>query len=347
MGPSDQSGIIVYSASHSTSDRTDTIETLRHALVLVALLSHPACARTLEVGPDQGYRTLAAAIAAAGAGDRVLLAAGHYAECAVLAQDGLILEGAGAATVIEGVACQSKAALVVTGADITVSRLTLAGIRVPNGNGAGIRAEGRNLTVDRVRFEDNEEGILSGPSPLSTITVRDSEFLRNGACAPDCAHAIYAGRIRLLRVERSRFFETRVAHHIKSRAASTEVIDCDLQDGAAGSSSYQIELPNGGALLAGGNRIEKGPLSSNPHTAISLGAEGVSQPPGPILIERNSLAVDGPYQTVFVRNLTPTPAGVSDGFGGARQRAIERCQRLFGHVPIASPHFAKPTVALR
>ena len=277
-------------------------------LLLFLMAATPAGARTLQAGPGQPYPGLASAVAAAADGDRVRLAPGHYRECAVLARDSLTLEGSGPGVVIEGVACQGKAALVATGADITVRDITLQHIRVPAGNGAGIRAEGRNLTVERVRFIDNEEGILSGPSPQSTITVGDSTFIGNGACAPDCAHAIYAGHIHRLRVERSRFFETRTAHHIKSRAALTEVVDCDLEDGPHGTSSYQIELPNGGGLLARGNRIEKGALSSNPHTVISLGAEGVSEPAAPILIERNSFTLDGPLQTVFVRNLTSTPA---------------------------------------
>ena len=50
------------------------------------------------------------------------------------------------------------------------------------------------------------------------------------------------------------------------------------RDGADGTSSYEIEAPNGGALMVRGNRIEKGPKTGNQETAISIGAEGVTQP---------------------------------------------------------------------
>ena len=45
-----------------------------------------------------------------------------------------------------------------------------------------IRQEGRNLTIERVRFIDNENGILGGPSPDSTVIIRNSVFERNGVC---------------------------------------------------------------------------------------------------------------------------------------------------------------------
>lgn len=277
-------------------------------LALAFALATPAAARTLLVGGPGAYPTLAAAASAARPHDTIRLSAGIYHECAVLAQDGLVLEGAGiGASVIAGVACEDKAALVTRGAGITVRDLTLASVHVPAGNGAGIRAEGADLVVAHVRFTENENGILSAPRAGSTITVSDSEFLRNGACAADCAHAIYAGHIARLVVLRSRFEGTRVAHAIKSRAAATEVIGCTIADGAGGTGSYMIELPNGGGLLARDNLFEKGPLSSNPDV-ISIGAEGASEPAGPVVVEGNRLRVAGTLHFVFVHNRTTTPA---------------------------------------
>jgi hypothetical protein len=88
------------------------------------------------------------------------------------------------------------------------------------------------------------------------------------------------------------------------------VIDCELIDGDSGTSSYQIDLPNGGALLARGNRIQKGPRSDNPKSVIILGEEGATLPPGEILIEDNILTVDGLSDVVFVRNNTPVAANL-------------------------------------
>ena len=113
-----------------------------------------------------------------------------------------------------------------------------------------------------------------------------------------CAHGIYASNLDLLRVERTKFFETRQAHHIKSRARRTEVIDCDLQDGPNGTSSYEIEVPNGGSVVVRGSTIEKGPKAENHTGAIVIGMEGVTQPTREIIVEDNNFRVDGGYPLV-------------------------------------------------
>ncbi len=278
----------------------------------LALMGH-AAADVLEVGQGKPYRLLSAAVQAAQSGDHIRIAPGRYADCAAIVQDDLVIEGTGPASevVVDGVACEGKAALVTKGARITVRDLTLTHILVPSGNGAGIRPEGADLLVERVRFIANENGILAAPNPASTIIVRDSEFVRNGACNPLCEHGIYVNALTLLRVEHSRFFETMIGHHIKSRAARTEVIDCDLADGTNGRSSYQINVPNGGALVVRGNRIEKGPGTDNPRTVISIGEEDVTQKPGEVTIEDNKVTLVGLAGTVFVRNLGTVPAMLS------------------------------------
>jgi hypothetical protein len=179
---------------------------------------------------------------------------------------------------------------------------------VPDGNGAGIRAEGSSLTVEHVHFINNQDGILTGAPTDATLVVTDSEFVRNGGCLSACAHGIYAGQIALLRVERTRFFETKEAHNIKSRALRTEVIGCDISDGEKGTSSYQVEIPNGGSVVVRDSTIEKGLKSGNHTAAIMIGSEGVTQPTREIVIENNSFRNDGDYPTLFVDNMTATEA---------------------------------------
>jgi hypothetical protein len=296
--------------------------TIRHgariaaASLLAALLSppSPAVARTLEVGTGKAYTLPSEAAAAAADGDRILIAPGEYFDCAVVRANDVVIEGSDPAggAVLTDKTCQGKALLVTAGNGITVRNLTLTRARVPDGNGAGIRAEGASLTVEHVHFINNQEGILTGAPEGSTLLVRDSEFVRDGACDGACAHGIYAGHIALLRVERSRFFETRHAHHIKSRALRTEVIDCDIGDGAQGTSSYLIDIPNGGAVLLRGSKLEKGPHSENHTAAIIIGAEGVTQPTREITVTGNSFRNDGDYPTIFVDNLTATEARLKD-----------------------------------
>ena len=279
-------------------------------VLLFGLAATTAAARTLEVGPGRAYARPSEAAAVAIAGDRIVIAPGEYADCAVLRADHLTLEGSGEAeaTVLAGRTCEGKAILVVAGADITVRRLTLARASVADGNGAGIRAEGPSLVVEDVRFVDNQDGILTGGPDGATLVVRDSAFLRNGACIGGCAHGLYAGHLALLRVERSRFFETREAHHVKSRARRTEILGCDIADGAAGTASYLVELPNGGSLVLRDSVLQKGPHSSNRGAAIRIGAEGVTQATAEITVAGNSFRNDGAAVTVFVDNITATPA---------------------------------------
>jgi hypothetical protein len=111
-----------------------------------------------------------------------------------------------------------------------------------------------------------------------------------------------------VRVERSRFFETRIGHHIKSRARRTEVLDSTIEDGADGTASYLIDIPNGGSLLVRGNTMQKGRKSDNRSAYIMIGAEGVDQPTREIAVENNTVRFDGGYRPAFVVNHTATEA---------------------------------------
>jgi len=281
------------------------------ALGLV-LTGQASIARTLEVGNGKEYKLPSDAIAAAKTGDVVQIQPGEYFDCATVRANRVVIEGMGdpSKVVITDKACGGKGLLITTGNDITVRNLTLTRARVPDNNGAGIRSEAPNLTVDGVRFINNQNGILAGSETPGTLTVRNSLFERNGACigGSGCAHGIYASAVMLLHVEGSTFIGTKSGHHIKSRAQRTEVIDCTITDGPEGTSSYLIEAPNGGTVIIRGNKMEKGPESENRSAAIVIGAEGITQPTREILIDNNVFRNDSGGQTMFVNNLTATEA---------------------------------------
>ncbi len=281
------------------------------ALLAAATLALPAHAATLEVGAGKTYKLPSEAAAAAQDGDRIVIAAGEYFDCAFVRASNLIIEGAAPdTTVITDKVCGGKALLVISGSNVTIRNLTLTRARVPDFNGAGIRAEGGNLTIEHVRFVNNQDGILAAALPGKTITISDSEFIHNGTCegGGGCAHGIYVNDLALLHIERTKFFETRQGHHIKSRAARTEVIGCDIADGAKGTSSYAIDVPNGGSVVMRDNHIQKGPKSENHTAALMIGAEGVTQRTAEIVVERNTFRVDGDYNSYLVNNMTATEA---------------------------------------
>jgi hypothetical protein len=271
-----------------------------------------AQAATLEVGPGKPFAMPSLAIGQAKPGDTVEIAAGEYFDCAVISANGLTIIGLGDGATLTDKTCQGKAILVVAANDITLRNLTLARARVPDENGAGIRAEGVNLTIDHVRFIDNEEGILTVADPHGTIRVLDSVFEHNGRCRRQCAHGIYAGPLDLLDVERTKFLDTREGHHIKSRALRTVLVGNEFRDGETGTSSYLVEIPNGGSLVMRDNLLEKGPRTSNPSAAVMLGSEAETQDTKELLIERNRFINDTGANPVFVMNWTGTDAVLRD-----------------------------------
>jgi pectate lyase len=274
----------------------------------------PAQAETLFVAPRETYKAPSDAARVAKPGDVVKIAPGTYFDCAVWMTDNLTIEGSGPGAVLTDRICQGKAIFVIHADNVTVRNLTFRRARAGDGNGAGIRAEGGNLTVENSRFFNNQSGLMAGDLPNSIITVRNSEFYHNGTCVQSCAHAVYVGHIAQLKIDHSSFFETLVAHHIKSRARSTILTDNHIQDGPDGTASYEIDIPNGGSVVATGNVIEKGPNNQNHKAAIMIGEEGASQPSKELLFKDNQFVNDGPspfyflIRTIFVRNLTSSPA---------------------------------------
>jgi len=282
-----------------------------YALIGSAILgaASSASAAILMVGQDRAFHAPSEAARVVQSGDTVRIAPGTYFDCAVWTTNDVTVEGSGPGVVLADKSCQGKGIFVIYANDVRVKNLTFKGARVPNGNGAGIRAEGGSLTIESSKFIDNEDGILGGIKPGSSIIIRDSEFDHNGTCIQmnGCAHGVYVGHIALLRIERSTFFNTQVAHHIKSRARRTELIDNHIEDGPNGTASFEVDVPNGGALIMVGNWLEKGPKNQNHSAAVIIGEEGVSQLTSELIFKDNVLINDGP-PTVFLKNLTATPA---------------------------------------
>jgi hypothetical protein len=265
----------------------------------------------LEVGPTARFKLPSEAAARARSGDTIHIAPSDYTDCAVIRASGLTIEATGEGATIGDKSCAGKGIFVIDGNDVTVRNITFQHAAVQDQNGAGIRAEGRNLTIARCKFIDNENGILANPAHGSTIRILDSDFSGNGKCEGACAHGIYIGVIDRLEIAHSRFIDQHVGHHIKSRARTTVLIDNDVADGPDGNSSYLIDIPNGGDVLIQGNRLQKGKMSENTGTAVPIGEEGVTNPTNELVIRDNTFVSDLPNETVFVRNGTTTPAMLS------------------------------------
>ena len=270
----------------------------------------------------EGFAIPSEAIAKAKDGDTIRVWPGEYEDCAAIRQNRLLLEGVGPNVVMKNKTCAGKAILIVSGANVTIRGLTLANAKVPNKNGAGIRAEGAALLVENTRFLDNENGLLGANDPKVSIRIADSTFIGNGQCRPTCAHGIYAGHSASLRVERSHFFRQIEGHHIKSRANRTEIVECDIADGPDGTASVLIDIPNGGTVTIEKNELKKGPKALNKRNAIMIGGEGETNPAGPIVVRDNHLTNEGTF-VAFVHNFGASPAVLSGNVFEGSVKSLE------------------------
>jgi len=285
----------------------------------LAVLAMPAAARVLEVGPGQALTTPDQAAAVAKDGDRVVFDPGVYRTCAIWQASHLVIEARQPPptmnqtvmnqTIVTGPTCGDRGLFVFIGDDITVRGITFLHARSSWHTGAGILMEGANLLVQNSQFLDNEDGILAGGPPTSVVRIEYTLFRGNGSCEGACAHALYIGkRIARLEVTGCVFLETHVGHDIKSRARATLVRDSRIESGATGTSSYLIELPNGGDGAILNNQLHKGANSQNKEVAISIGTEDGRNPANELVIRGNRFTSDLPESVRFVRNLTQTPA---------------------------------------
>jgi hypothetical protein len=156
-------------------------------------------------------------------------------------------------------ACEGKASFVVRGRGVTVRDITFTRIRVPDRNGAGIRAEGRDLTIERAHFVNDQIGILAGDVEGSSLIVRDSDFADNGGVGGEAADVL-AGGIALLRVERSRLRDGKPGPSISSRAARTELVGNRIEAAwphpePPSDVPFLIGVLNGGSLVMQDNAI--------------------------------------------------------------------------------------------
>ena len=286
---------------------------------LVLALPMPAAARTWEVGPGRALTSPRQAAALAMDGDVVVFDPGVYRDCAIWQASGLTIEARRPSasvnqtvmtqTVITGPTCGDRGLFVFTGDNITVWGMTFVHARDSWHTGAGILMEGANLIVRDSQFLDSENGILAGGPPNSVVLIEHDLFRGNGSCQGACAHALYIGkRIARAVVAGCWFLETHVGHAIKSRARATVVRDSRIEDGPNGTSSYLIELPDGGDGEIVNNVLQKGVNSQNKEVAISIGTEDQLNPTRELVIRGNRFTSDLPEPVLFVHNFTQTPA---------------------------------------
>lgn len=222
------------------------------AAIAAAALAAPACGASAAAN-DSAW--LKRAIAAAKSGAVIEIPAGDYDLTDLKIAKSVTLRGDPEGGVYFRSAETTEKGILVpqAGVSLVVENIGFAGAKSWDRNGAGIRHEGRDLSVVNCKFLGNEDGILATGDPRGVISIANSEFVDSGF-GDGQSHGVYVSSGARLEVVASKFIGTRIGHHIKSLAAET-IVKSTLMDDAYGRSSYAIDASKGGVVTIENNRF--------------------------------------------------------------------------------------------
>lgn len=237
----------------------------------------------LHVGPGKAYPTPSAANAIARSGDVIEIDAGVYLDdISVWRQNNLTLRGVGGKAHLRADSLipyssgndreNGMGIWVIRGTGIKVENIEFSGATVVDRNGAGIRNQGRDLTICNSYFHDNENGILGGA--YGTLLIEYSEFYNNGIGSYGRTHNLYIDSGDKLIFRYNYSHHATVGHNFKSRARENYILYNRIMDEADGDSSYAVDMPNGGLNYVIGNLIQQG-INTNNSTLMTYGVEGL------------------------------------------------------------------------
>lgn len=300
-------------------------------------------ANTIIVGPGKDYRTPSEAARAAVDGDLIQINAGDYTgDVAVWHQNNLTIRGIGGRPKIiaSGANAEGKGTWVVKGQNTTIENIEFSGATVPDQNGAAIRQEGAGLVVRHCFFHDNENGILAGGDPTSNIVIEYSEFYRNGF-GDGYTHNMYIGAVNSFTLRFCYSHGAKIGHNVKSRARLNYILYNRIMDEQDGTSSYDIDLPNGGTAFIIGNSLQQGRNTDNP-TMLSFGAEGLHYSPNELYVVNNTFVNDlGSGRFIYAQANTNVVKVINNIFYGNGD-VVNQPAELQSNLTATDPKFVNP-----
>lgn len=283
------------------------------AVLVVLVVTFARCphghAAVLKAGPTRTHKTPCQAVAAAAAGDVIEVDPGLYQDdFCTLNKDNLTIRGVGSsrphlqATVLIP---NGKGIFVVPSGvgPTTVENLELSGAKVSDDNGAGIRMQGKQLTVRNCYFHDNQNGILSGGTADYEVLIERSEFAYNGNAGSGQEHNLYIGSgCKSFTFRYNYSHHAKSGHTLKSRANVNHILYNRIMDEADGFSSYVVDLPQGGRSYLIGNLIQQGPNAENHGTIVNYKCESPTNPELDLYAVNNTIVNDhSSTNTKFIR----------------------------------------------
>lgn len=270
-------------------------------IVCIVWWALSAGAATLKVGPGAKYKLPSEAIAAAKDGDTIEIAAGTYEkDVTYVRRNNLTIRGVGEGRAVldaKGTCAGRKGIFVTTGRDITVENIEFrnAGGEV---NAAGIRAEGKNLTVRNCKFVECRDAMLGG---AGKVLIEHCEFSHCGHNSRPATHNLYmSGRVTKLVYRYNYSHHSYVGHLLKSRAKESWVLYNRLTD-EDGTGSAVADFPNGGVVVLVGNILHKGPKAQN-NRLIAYGMEGIKHETNKLYVASNTIVFEPPDKRWFRRS---------------------------------------------
>jgi hypothetical protein len=269
------------------------------------------------------------AVKSVGDGDATItIAPGTYPDCAIQTSGNITFRAAVAGrSIFDGGICEGKAALVLRGRSARIEGLVFQNMRVPDGNGAGIRLEQGDLLVTNAMFRNSEQGILSAPDPASQVTIDRSTFSGLGRCDRGlaCAHSIYIGDYGALTVTRSRFERGRGGHYVKSNSGRVAISDSSFDDTQGSATNYMIDLPSGAVGTITRNVFVQGKNKENYSALIAVAAEARTHRSAGLVITGNdaSIAPGLNRSSVFVADWSREPLKIGPNRLGPGLKTFE------------------------
>jgi Right handed beta helix region len=289
----------------------------RIAFVALLLTANPLYAASdapfVIAENGKSFYRLDDAVKSVGDGDATItIAPGTYPDCAIQTGGNITYRAEVAGrSVFDGGICEGKAALVLRGRSARVEGLVFQNMRVPDGNGAGIRLEQGDLLVTNAMFRNSEQGILTAPDPASQVTIDRSTFSGLGRCDRGlaCAHSIYIGDYGALTVTRSRFERGRGGHYVKSNSGRVSISDSSFDDTQGSATNYMIDLPSGAVGTITRNVFVQGKNKENYSAFIAVAAEARTHRSAGLIVTANdaSIAPGIGRESVFVANWSREP----------------------------------------
>ena len=278
----------------------------------------------------RSFGRLQDAVDAIGEGEGTIrVAPGYHRECAIQTAGRVTFVAVEPGRAIfDGVTCEGKAALVLRGAGARVDGLVFQNMRVPDGNGAGIRLEKGDLDVVNSLFRNSEEGILSADDPEATLTIDRSTFSRLGRCdrGLSCAHSVYTGIYGRVIVTHSRFEKGSGGHYLKTRAVQVDINDNSFDDTQGKATNYMIDLPSGSVGRITNNLFVQGRDKENHSALITVAAEERKNPSRGLVIEGNraTLPAGMDRKSVFVADWSGEALAIGTNELGAGLTRFEK-----------------------